>query len=196
MISRPVMVAPGLALVLLLTFPEARAEPASEMASIEEFSTSVRAGADDPREIARLAVLGLVVFQRDEERARQMFSLLVEDDDRAPDPESPTGFRVVRSVADDLARTRGRPHIAAGYCGGTPGAGYADADLAGCPVRFDSVYSSTRQGIGYPKEGRAKFFVANGGASSPRPVTLIRVDGGWRLRIWGSLLTGVADPVE
>ena len=185
-------------LVVLLTATAASAgEPVAEMASVEAFVAAAEAGRDDPKEIARLAVLGLVVYARDEPLALQMFTALVEPDEVEKDERSPTGLKVIRAVSDDLARTRGRPEIAAGYCGGTPGEAYADADLVGCPVRFDEVYSASRQGVGYPHEGRAKFFVANGGASLPRPLVLIQHESiGWRLRTWGSLLTGVAAPAE
>jgi hypothetical protein len=190
----------SLLLPLFLTLSVAMAgpawalDPAAATASIDGFQQAVTASAADAEDFTRLAVLALVTYQRDAELSYQMFSLLVEDDDRAADPSSPTGYVVVRSVRDDLFRLASKPEIGKGYCGGSREKGYADADTKNCAVRLDKVYSSTRQGVGYPNPGRAKLFVVNTGAHRPRPVELIDVGGTWRLRNWGALLQGVAGP--
>ncbi|MEO2139796.1 MAG: hypothetical protein ABGX91_06090, partial [Thermoleophilia bacterium] len=139
--------------VLGLVLPAAawaEVDSAKVGSSIEEFKSVVAAQGGDPHVVAELAVLALVVYQRDEDLARTMFSLLVEPDDVTPDGKSPTGYTVVRHVADDLARTRGKENIARGYCGGTPGKRYEDADTTNCTVTFDTQYSSTRQGVNFP----------------------------------------------
>lgn len=164
--------------------------------SLDEFKRAVDEGAADPQEVARLAVLVLVVYERDVDLARQMLSLLLEPDELREDGESPTGWVVNRSARDDLDRLSGTPQIARGYCGATPAGGYEDGDVDNCPVKLDFAYSSTRQGVGYPSEDRARFFVVNGGASRPRPIDLILIDGRWKVRNWGGLLTGVEAPAE
>ena len=167
-------------------------DPKTATSSIGEFQEAVEAASTDAEDFTRLAVLALVTYQRDAELGQQMFSLLVENDDRVADANSPTGYVVLRSVRDDLLRVASKPDIGKGYCGGSREKSYADGDTVNCEVKLDKVYSSSRQGVGFPNEGRAKFFVVNGGSQRPRPVELIEVEGGWRLRNWGALLLGVA----
>ncbi len=169
----------------------AEADAKLATSSIEEFQKAAEAGKTDAREVARLTVLAVVVWHRDVALSEQMLSVLLESDDREEDSSSPTGFRPRRSVKDDLARMAGKPEIGAAYCGATPEAGYADGDLLNCPVRFATDYSPTRQGVGYPSEDRAKFFMQHSGGR-PRPIELILVDGRWRIRNFGGLLSGVS----
>ena len=82
-------------------------DSAKVQSSIDEFKSVVTAQASDPHVVAELMLLALVVFQRDEDLARAMSSLLVEPDDVTKDAKSPSGLTVVRSVADDMARNRG-----------------------------------------------------------------------------------------
>ena len=164
-----------------------------DLASYEAFAKAVTAAKTDAERTARLFAQALVAYTRDYDIGLQMVSLLLRPTDLKVDEGSLSGFHPMTSVRDDLQQLDKKPDIIRGYCGGTPGKKYEDADLAGCPIVFDKQYSSRNQGIGYPSEGRAKFFIKNGGAPSPRPMELEFYENDrWLIRNFGGLLTGVA----
>lgn len=183
------------ALVLVLLLPlGAQAAPPKDFAG---FQQAVEAARADPEATAKLFVHALLYFVRDAEEGESVLTLLIRPDDLYKDTERKTGWRLSRDVRSDFKDFSRRDFITESYCGGTPAARYQDADLAQCPIQLDKEYSATRQGVGFPRKGRAKFFVANGGSGSPRPIELeLGEDGAWKVRNFYGLLHGVAAPAE
>ena len=164
-----------------------------DLADYDVFAKAVTAAKADAERSAQLFVQALTAYTQNYDLGIQMLSLLLRPEDLKVEEGSLSGFHPMTSVRDDLQQLNKKPDIVRGYCGGTPGKKYEDADLVRCPVVFDRQYSATRQGIGYPSDGRAKFFLKNGGAASPRPVELEFYENDrWLVRNFGGLLTGVA----
>ena len=162
-------------------------------ASVKTFAEAVEKGRKDPHVVADLFLQALAAYTLDRDIGLPMLAMLLPDDDVMLDDgvKVPNRFR-----QDELLQLDKKPNIMQGYCGGTPAKGYKDADVPNCTAKFDTEYSKTRQGIGYPTADRAKFFITNGGSSRPRPIELEHdADGNWRINKYG-LLSGVASAAE
>jgi hypothetical protein len=160
-----------------------------DTARFEDYRKRFEDRGADPEQVVRLFVEGLLEIERDRELAEQFLCVVIASNQLSADPRAPSGFRLSRAD-QTLARIGKNPNIARSLAGGTPAASYADADL----TRFalDKAYSARTQGVGYPADGKAKFFVACGGADSPRPITLARNNAGrWKVIEWSSLTVGV-----
>jgi len=160
-------------------------------ASVESFRKAVDEQATDPWKAAELFIHALGAYTLNREQGLQMIAMLLPEDDRIEKDGMvvPNLFR-----QDELYQLDKKPNVMKGYCGGTPANGYNDADVPNCKVVFDKVYSAKRQGVGYPEEGKAKFFVENKGAGRPRPIEVEKgPDGKYFVDKFG-LLSGVADP--
>jgi len=148
----------------------------------------------DPEQVVHLFVEGLLEIERDRELAEQLLCVVIASNQLSADPRAPSGFRLSRAD-QTMNRIGANPNIARSLAGGTPGADYGDVDLA--RFALDKAYSSRTQGIGYPADGKAKFFVACGGADSPRPIQLARnKHGHWKVIEWSSLTVGVKPPAS
>lgn len=164
-----------------------------DAANYETFAKAWARDNKDPHKAANLFLQALAAYTMDQNEGLGMIALTLSEDDVHEDKNVPGGFEPIASHRDDLLQLLKKPDVMKGYCGGTIEGRYEDAKIPDCQAVFDTDYSSTRQGVGYPKEGRAKFFIANGGSSRPRPMELIKQDDGtWKVHNWGGLLTGVA----
>ncbi len=162
-------------------------------ASVDSFRKAVDEQASDPWKAAELFVHALAAYTLDRDEGLQMIAMLLPKDD-VMEKDGMTIPNLFRQ--DELYQLDKKPNVMKGYCGGTPANGYKDADVPNCKVVFNKVYSAKRQGVGYPSEGKAKFFVENKGASRPRPIEVEKgPDGKWFVDKFG-LLSGVADPAE
>jgi len=170
-----------------------RDEPAIQapQSDLPAFRAALRAVEADPESVARLLAHALLVHSQDARLGDAMLVLLLPEDASIPDPKAEGGrvLRLARRTEADVVAEQ--PAIARGFCGGTPEQDYADADLRSCPVTLDRGYSASRQGVGYPRDGEAKFFLVHPGATRPRPLTLLRVGTVWRIKDFGGLLTDV-----
>ncbi|MCO4773506.1 MAG: hypothetical protein KDA24_25965 [Deltaproteobacteria bacterium] len=159
-------------------------------ANPESFRKAVDAVSSDALKTADLFVQALAAYSLNRELGLEMLAMLLQDDDLIEDDGVmlPNRFR-----QDELFQLDKKPNIMKGYCGGTVAKAYEDADVPNCKATFDTNYSSSRQGVGYPAEDKAKFFITNGGSSRPRPVELELHDGRWLMDKYG-VLSGVAKP--
>lgn len=159
-----------------------------------DFKARFEAEGKDPEATVRLLVEGMVTYEQDEELGQQMMALVISKKLLQADPGAPSGQRF-RAADGTLRRLHADPNIARSLAGGTHQQGYADFDPANLRVELDRGYSSGAQGVGYPREGEAKFFLRSGGADTPRPVSLARNSAGyWKITNLGSLTTGVRKP--
>ncbi len=162
-------------------------------ADVASFRKAVDESAKDPHKSADLFLQALAAYTMKRDLGLQMIAMLLPRGDVMEDDgiEIPNRFR-----QDELLQLDKKPYTIQGYCGGTPEKGYKNADVPNCAAVFDTDYSKTRQGVGYPAEGKAKFFISNGGSSRPRPIEMERnSDGNWFVDKFG-LLSGVAAPAE
>lgn len=162
-------------------------------ADVASFRKAVDESSKDPHKSADLFLQALAAYTIKRELGLQMIAMLLGPVDVMEDDgiEVPNRFR-----QDELIQLDKKPYTMQGYCGGTPDKGYKNADVPNCAASFDNDYSKKRQGIGYPAEGKAKFYISNGGASRPRPIEMERnSDGNWFVDKFG-LLSGVAAPAE
>ncbi|MCB9563737.1 MAG: hypothetical protein H6709_23790 [Kofleriaceae bacterium] len=161
-----------------------------DTAAFEDFTRRFQAGMTDPEQVIRLFVEAMLTVETDRDLAEQLFCVVIARNLLTAAPGTPSGHRLPRPD-QTLNRLAASPAIARSLAGGTTAAAYQDADLA--KVALDRAYSARTQGVDYPSPGRGKFFVACGGAATPRPLTLARNDaGGWKVVEWSSLTVGVA----
>ncbi len=162
-------------------------------ADVQSFQAAVKAAEKDPHQTADLFIKALAAYTLERDLGLQMLAMLLPESDLmlVDGVQMPNRFR-----QDELLQLDKKPDVMKGYCGGTPDKKYENADVPNCKATFDTEYSKTRQGVCYPQEDRAKFFITNGGSSRPRPMELERdSDGKWLINKYG-LLTGVAAPAE
>jgi len=146
--------------------------------SADDFQARFASQGGNPETVVAMLVEGLLALETDAALGEQMIKVVISK-------------RI--NPREEIRRMRANPHIARSYMGGTPEADYQDASPSG--FRLDKVYSSAGQGIGYPQEGRAKFFVAGAGADTPRPVELACNNAGlWKVTNFSSLTVGVKKP--
>jgi len=110
------------------------------------------------------------------------------------DGRSLSGFKWRMTDREAIRRLLSNKNIARGYVGGTDTGNYEDFDPNNFEnnIVLDTSYSSSAQGIDYPAQGQAKYFVANGGADTPRPIQLAcNASGYWKVTSWSSLTSGV-----
>jgi|GEM_PF-3774136 len=162
-------------------------------ADVATFRAAADAAKADPTMTAELFLKAMAAYVQERQLGLEMLAMLMPADDiREVDGAMvPNPFR-----QDEFYQLDKKPNVMQGYCGGTPDKQYTNANMKDCPIKFDSDYSKTRQGIGYPAEGKAKFFIVNGGVSRPRPIELaLTEEGRWVVERYG-LLSGVASPAE
>ncbi len=148
--------------------------------------------AADPAEVVRLFVEALLAIETAPDLAPQMMCTVIARNLLTATPGTATGYALPRAD-QTIARLSASPAIARALAGGTPDAAYADADLS--RFALDRSYSARAQGVDYPAPGKAKLFVACGGADTPRPITLARNNAGqWKVTEWSSLTVGVKRP--
>ncbi len=146
--------------------------------TLDEFKARFEAQGTDPEAVVALLAEAMFMLETDESQGASLMKVVL-------------STRI--NPREEIRRLRSNPHIARSYVGGTSDADYQDAALS--KFRLDKEYSARTQGIGYPKEGQAKFFVACGGADSSRPITLARNNAGmWKVINFSSLTVGVKKP--
>ncbi len=145
---------------------------ASDVAS---FRRAVDRASTDPEKSADLFLQALAAYTLEKEQGLEMIAMLLPEDDRVKRNGIvvPSPFR-----QNELEQLEDKPNVIRGYCGGTPEKGYQNADVTSCSATFDTSYSASRQGVNYPSKGKAKFYLANGGSSRPRPIELEQHDDG------------------
>ena len=158
-------------------------------ADYESFKEALEEAKDDAEKTAILVILALVAYQKDQVIGGDMLVQLVRTKYHYGNPDRPDGVELNRYASDDLRHVRTKPYLLKGYCGGTLAKRYEDADLDACKPELDKEYSKDRQGVNYPKEGRAKFFVKHAGSSYPKPMELIHEDGRWRVYSYSGLMS-------
>lgn len=131
---------------------------------------------------------GMVTLEKDAALGEQMIATVCSKDQLSAD---------VTKLADREAirRLTGSKDIARSYVGATHADEYAWNGTI--DVTFDTAYSAARQGVDYPEPGKAKLFLACGGADTPRPVELRKnASGQWKITSWSSLQVGVRKPAK
>ena len=159
--------------------------------SFEAFKTAAdtaMANTEDPSALVTLFVQAMVARTLDEKLGEGMMGYIVAGNYRMAAAGSESGFTINKIFKEELAETDRKPRILTAYCGGTPSGNYRDHDFNNCIPVIDSQYSARMQG---PKNGRAKYYVTNNGASRPRPITLKEEEGIWRVYTVSGLMTGV-----
>lgn len=165
---------------------------AAAHAEFEAFRRRYQQASADPHEVVALFVEALLAIERDPLLGEQLVTVTADPRLTYPEPEALSGRRF-RRADGTLSRLVKHPEIARSYAGGTPERGYADCDPAAPEVTFDTTYSAARQGVGYPRAGAAKLFLATTGAPKPRPITLAQdAEGRWRVVECSSVFAGVA----
>ncbi len=149
--------------------------------------------AEDPSNLVDLFVQAMVARTYDKKLGESMMGYIVTTKYRNADANSESGFTITRVFQEELAEPDRKPRILFAYCGGTPSGNYRDHDFTNCDPAIDAQYSAKMQG---PRSGRAKYFVTNGGASRPRPISLKDEDGVWRVDNVSGLMTGIAATAE
>lgn len=151
---------------------------------MDDFEQRFQAQAADAHAVVRLLLEGMAELERDPERGERMIAIVCSKDQLSADGAKLRDREAIR-------RLLANPHIARSYVGASHTDGYAwNHTLA---VTFDT--QQKLQGVDYPEPGRAKLFVASGGADSPRPVELRKnASGQWKVTGWSSLQVGVRKP--
>ena len=152
--------------------------------------------AEDPSALVPLFLQAMCTRKLDSKLGTAMLGYIILEKYQTKDPNSESGFGFTRVFEEELAETDRKPRILAGYCGGTPeneysldGSGDHATLFPTCSPVIDAGYSPSMQG---PKDDKAKYFVTNGGASRPRPISLKNYDGIWRIYNATGLMTGIA----
>ncbi len=159
-----------------------------------DFQSRFESSGTDPVEVIKLLVEAMLTLADDPDLGKQMMALVMSKRDLDQTPGTLSGYSLRRTnqVPQRLQRDA---NIARSYAGGTYQNDYRDCDPANPQIEIDTVYSAQRQGVDYPEEGKAKFFVKSGGADTPRPVVLARNRAGyWKVTEMSSLTLGVRPP--
>lgn len=161
--------------------------------SAGEFAALQEQVARTPQGGAAMMVVALLLYAGDETLGQQCLAAAV---GRERLQEGPRGFEGWQLRAGDLQLIRmqvgDKDYIPRSYfAGATPEDSYRLPSPPYVLEFSDNPYS------GDPDSGRYKVFVACSGASTPRPVTLERDEGGiWRASEWSSLVVGVQAPAQ
>ena len=158
---------------------------------VANFRRAVDKASTDAKKSADLFLQALAAYTLEKDLGLEMIAILLPEDDRVKKNGVvvPSPFR-----QNELEQLEDKPNVIRGYCGGTPEKAYQNADVAGCRATFDTSYSASRQGVNYPGKGKAKFYLANGGSSRPRPIELEQDDDGRWLVSKYNLFAAVTDP--
>lgn len=152
------------------------------------FKARVEAAAGDPRLTAKLFVEAMIRHEQDADLSRAMASLVVVEADLIDAPESPSGKDFTpgrRYIYDQLAP---RPYLLREYL--DDAARIGEADLT-AHIMIDDDYQAIGKGVD-EEAGTAKFFIKvfNDKGTRPRPISLARRDGRWRVSEYSSLFVG------
>lgn len=162
-------------------------------ANFQPVADAAMKSVDEPGQVVTLFVQAMVARKMDKKLGEAMLGYLVTKKYQTKDVSSESGVTITRIFQEELAEPDAKPRILHAYCGGTPDGNYRDHNYAACVPVIDAEYSARMQG---PKDGRAKYFITNAGASRPRPITLKDEDGIWRVDTVSGLMTGVAMSAE
>lgn len=150
--------------------------------SIDQFRARFEAEGGDPEVVIALLIEAIVTLETDESLGTEMVETVISK-------------RL--DAREYIRRLRANKNIARSYAGGTYQNDYNDFQATAPDVALDREYSSAGQGIGFPSEGRAKFFVVCGGADRPRPIMLAKNNSGlWKVTEFSSLTVGVRQPAS
>ncbi|KAL6068304.1 hypothetical protein QOT17_008333 [Balamuthia mandrillaris] len=162
--------------------------------SFEDYKTRFESEATNPEAVVKLLVEGMLLLETDKTLGEQVVCLVSAKTNLQEDSSSPSGFKW-RRTDDSLNRLLRDKNIARSYAGGVWTSGYDSSSVDPSHIVLDKGYSASRQGINYPQQGKAKFFVKSGGADTPRPVTLAcNASGQWKVMEFSSLTVGVRKP--
>lgn len=196
MIQRIAAIACSAALFALLAAPlHSQSAPAQITlpglpSSIEEFTSQRDSVANTPEGGAAMTIVALIVLSENESLGMQMLTVAL-DRSNLQQGSVYEGFAPHRSLNYHLSRVRSWKDGVRSYVqGATPQNGY---QLPGGPLVFR--FSRNRYSETSPEN--IKVFVESSGASSPRPVRLVKNNRGvWKAKELSSLFLGVAAPAS
>lgn len=168
----------------------APAIPKASAAAVEAFAKKVEAAHGDPRVTAQLFMAGLVAYEKDAALGRALMTLVVVDGDVQANPTSPSGLAFI-SPREIYFRTLDRnPALGRAYLDEPASADGADVETH---VVIDDAYAAVDKGVN-EEAGTAKFFIKLnelGAGKRPRPLSLKRVEGVWRVSEYSSVFVQI-----
>lgn len=176
--------------------PEATQTPASPAApasskAVEAFRAKVEAANGDARAIAKLFIAGLVAYEHDDTLGRALMTLTVIESDLVPSADSPSGFAFF-NAREIYFRTLDRnPKLGRAYLDKPASGDAADVETH---VMIDDDYAAVEKGVN-EAAGTAKFYMKLneelGAGKRPRPLSLKRVNGAWRVAEYSSVMVQI-----
>ncbi|MFN3430023.1 MAG: hypothetical protein ACK46X_08720 [Candidatus Sericytochromatia bacterium] len=170
--------------------PASPATPASSKA-VEAFRAKVEAANGDARAIAKLFIAGLVAYEQDATLGRALMTLTVIEGDLVPSADSPSGFAFF-NAREIYFRTLDRnPKLGRAYLDQPASGDAADVEAH---VMIDDDYAAVEKGVN-EAAGTAKFYMKLneelGAGKRPRPLSLKRVNGAWRVSEYSSVMVQI-----
>jgi hypothetical protein len=169
--------------------PEATATPSTP--AVEAFRSKVEAANGDARAIAKLFIAGLVAYEHDAALGRALMTLTVIDSDLVASADSPSGFAFF-NAREIYFRTLDRnPKLGRAYLDKAASGDAADVETH---VMIDDDYAAVEKGVN-EAAGTAKFYMKLneelGAGKRPRPLSLKRVNGAWRVSEYSSVMVQI-----
>lgn len=158
--------------------------------SIEEFESQRDSVANTPEGGAAMTIVALIVLSENESLGMQMLTVAL-DRSNLQKGSVYKGFAPHRSLNYHLGRVRSWKNGVYSYVqGATPQNGYQLPN-------GELVFRFSRNRYSETSPENIKVFVESSGASSPRPVRLIKNNRGvWKAKELSSLFLGVAAPAD
>jgi hypothetical protein len=159
--------------------------------AVEAFQVKVDAAKDDARAIAKLFIAGMVAYEKDAKLGRALMTLTVIESDLVPSKDSPSGFAFFNAREIYLRTLDRNTKLGRAYLDSPPAADGADVETH---VMIDDDYAAVEKGVN-EEAGTAKFYMKLndelGAGKRPRPLSLKKVDGVWRVSEYSSVFVQI-----
>jgi hypothetical protein len=161
------------------------ADPAAD-ARFAAFQAKVEAASGDPGKIAKLFVAALAYYGKDATLAKEMMTAACGESELSVDPSSRSGFSFIPARGIYWAGVDRQPTLGQAYL--APGA--IDGANPEDTVVIDDDYNALDKGV---QGDRAHLFIAlqDGSGKRPRPITVTRADGKWRVTDFSSIVVPI-----
>lgn len=165
-------------------------DPESSKA-VEAFRAKVAAAEGDARAIAKLFIAGMVAYEKDATLGRALMTLTVIESDLVASADSPSGFTFF-NAREIYFRTLDRnTKLGRAYLDKAASGDAADVETH---VMIDDDYAAVEKGVN-EAAGTAKFYMKLneelGAGKRPRPLSLKRVNGAWRVAEYSSVMVQI-----